>query len=159
MKFINQLNTVMREILLAFSKLLNRVKFQNNWSLSTFEKCAERTDGVTKSEATRFYKAIVELGYLVKSGRSYKPAFDIKVWHDEDFRLNIIKNILEEHPVIQQRGRVKGKVYSKTVVTDVVVAKPTNTLEKISSKELVAELRNRGFIVSCKKEIVIIEEL
>ena len=147
-----------REKLLAFSKLLNRGKFQKNWGLSTFEKCAERTDGVSKSEAIRFYKAIVNLGYLVKSGRHYKPTFDNKVWHDDDFRLNIIKNILDDQPVIQKRGRVKGKLYDK-VVTDVIITKPTNTLEKISSKELVAELRNRGFIVSCKKEIVIIEEL
>ena len=147
-----------KEKLLAFSKLLNRVKFQNNWSLNTFAICAERTDGVSKSEAISFYKAIVNLGYLVKSGRNYKPTFDNKVWHDDDFRLNIIKNILEDQPVIQKRGRVKGKLYNK-IVTDVIITKPTNALEKFSSKELVAELRNRGFVVSCKKEIVIIEEL
>ena len=146
-----------KEKLLAFSKLLNRVKFQNNWSLNTFAICAERTDGVSKSEAIRFYKAIVNLGYLVKSGRNYKPTFDNKVWHDDDFRLNIIKNILEDQPVVQKRGRVKGIKYP-TAITSVTTVK-TNPLEKISSKELVAELRNRGFIVSCKKEIVIIEEL
>lgn len=146
-----------REKLLAFSKLLNRVKFQNNWSLNTFAICAERTDGVSKSEAIRFYKAIVNLGYLVKSGRSYKPTFDNKVWHDEDFRINIIKNILEDQPVVQKRGRVKGKLYTKPVTAVAVI--PVNQLASISSKELVAELRNRGFIVSCKKEIIITEEL
>ena len=143
-----------REKLLAFSKLLNRVKFQNNWSLSTFEKCSERTDGVTKSESMRFYKAIVELGYLVKSGRSYKPTFDNKVWHDDDFRLNIIKNILEDQPVIQKRGRVKGKLYSNSIAII-----PTNPLASISAKDMVAELRSRGFDVTCKKSVTIIEEL
>lgn len=143
-----------REKLLAFSKLLNRVKFQNNWSLNTFTICAERTDGVTKSEAMRFYKAIVELGYLVKSGRSYKPTFDNKVWHDDDFRLNIIKNILEDQPVIQKRGRVKGKLYSNSIAII-----PTNPLASISAKDMVAELRSRGFEVTCKKSVTIIEEL
>ena len=145
-----------REKLLAFSKLLNRVKFQNNWSLNTFTICAERTDGVSKSEAIRFYKAIVNLGYLIKSGRNYKPTFDNKVWHDDDFRLNIIKNILEDQPVIQKRGRVKGKLYKPVTAVAVV---PVNPLANISAKDMVAELRSRGFIVSCKKEIVIVEEL
>lgn len=143
-----------REKILAFSKLLNRVKFQNNWSLNTFTICAERTDGVTKSEAIRFYKAIVNLGYLVKSGRHYKPTFDNKVWHDDDFRLNIIKNILEDQPVIQKRGRVKGKLYSNSIAII-----PTNPLASISAKDMVAELRSRGFEVTCKKSITIIEEL
>lgn len=143
-----------REKLLAFSKLLNRVKFQNNWNINTFAICAEKTDGVTKSEAIRFYKAIVNLGYLVKSGRSYRPAFDVKIWHDDDFRLNIIKNILEDQPVIQKRGRVKGKLYSNSVAVI-----PTNPLASISAKDMVAELRSRGFEVTCKKSITIIEEL
>jgi len=146
-----------REKLLAFSKLLNRIKFQNNWSIGTFTLCAERTDGVSKSEAIRFYKAIVNLGYLVKSGRSYKPVFDNKVWHDEDFRINIIKNILEDQPVVQKRGRVKGKVYTKPVTTIAVVQ--TNPLANIPAKDMVAELRSRGFTVSCKRDIVVTEEL
>lgn len=146
-----------REKLLAFSKLLNRVKFQNNWNIRTFTLCAERTDGVSKSEAIRFYKAIVNLSYLVKSGRNYKPTFDNKVWHDDDFRLNIIKNILEDQPVIQKRGPVKGKVYTKPVTAVTIV--PTNQLANISAKDMVAELRSRGFEVSCKKKIVIVEEL
>lgn len=143
-----------REKLLAFSKLLNRVKFQNNWSVNTFAICAEKTDGISKSEAIRFYKAIVNLGYLVKAGRSYRPAFDVKIWHDDDFRLNIIKNILEDQPVVQKRGRVKGKLYSNSVAII-----PANPLASISAKDMVAELRSRGFIVSCKKEIIITEEL
>lgn len=146
-----------REKLIAFGKLLNRVKFQNNWNIGTFTLCAERTEGVSKSEAIRFYKAIVNLGYLVKSGRSYKPTFDNKVWHDDDFRLNIIKNILEDQPVVQKRGRVKGKVYT-TPVTAVAVV-PTNPLAKIPAKDMVTELRSRGFEVTCKKKIVIVEEL
>lgn len=147
-----------REKLLAFSKLLNRVKFQNNWNSTTFESCSEKTENVTKSEAFRFYKALVELGYLVKSGRTYKPAFDSKIWHDEDYRLNIIKNILEDQPVIQKRGRVKGKIYDIPKEGAVVVTKH-NPLESISSKDLVMELRSRGFEVTCKRSVTVVEEL
>ena len=147
-----------REKLLAFSKLLNRVKFQNNWNSTTFESCSEKTENVTKSEAFRFYKALVELGYLVKSGRTYKPAFDSKIWHDEDYRLNIIKNILEDQPVIQKRGRVKGKIYDIPKEAAVVVTKH-NPLESIPSKDLVMELRSRGFEVTCKRSVTVVEEL
>lgn len=147
-----------REKLLAFSKLLNRVKFQNNWNSTTFESCSEKTENVTKSEAFRFYKALVELGYLVKSGRTYKPVFDSKIWHDEDYRLNIIKNILEDQLIIQKRGRVKGKIYDIPKETAVVVTKH-NPLESISPKDLVMELRSRGFEVTCKRSVTVVEEL
>lgn len=146
------------EKLLAFSKLLNRVKFQNNWNSTTFESCSEKTENVTKSEAFRFYKALVELGYLVKSGRTYKPVFDSKIWYDEDYRLNIIKNILEDQLIIQNRGRVKGKIYDIPKETAVVVTKH-NPLESISSKDLVMELRSRGFEVTCKRSVTVVEEL
>lgn len=147
-----------RETIVAFSKLLNRVKFQGSWSPDVFAKCSEKTEGVSKSESFRFYKALIELGYLVKSGRTYKPSFDTRIWHDDDYRLNIIKNILESQPVIQKRGRVKGKIY-KPVTTAIVVPEPVNPLASISAKELVAELRNRGFEVTCKKVVTVIEEL
>lgn len=147
-----------REKLIAFSKLLNRVKFQNTWNPDTFSKCADKTENVSKSEAIRFYKALVELGYLVKSGRVFKPSFDTKIWSDEDYRLNIIKSILEDQPVIQKRGRVKGKVYNKTIAA-VVVTEPAHPLEKFHSKDLVAELRRRGFEVICKRSVTIVEEL
>lgn len=148
-----------KEKIIAFGKLLNRVKFQNTWNPETFATCASKTEGVSKSESIRFYKALVELGYLVKVGRSFKPTFDAKIWHDEDFRSNIIKNILDEYPIVQKRGRVRGKVYDKHVSTAIVVSKPVNPLDNFPSKNLVAELRNRGYIISCKKEITIVEEL
>lgn len=148
-----------RETLIAFGKLLNRVRFQGTWNPETFMKCSSKTDNVSKSEAFRFYKALVELGYLIKSGRTYKPSFDTRIWHDDDYRLNIIKNILEDQPVIQKRGRVKGKVLDKLAPRVLVVSEPVNPLASISAKKLVAELRNRGFEVSCKKVITVIEEL
>lgn len=144
------------EKLLAFSKLLNRVRFQNNWSSDSFADCAKRTDGVSSSEGLRFHKALVFLGYLVKSGRSNKPIFDTKIWNDEDYRINIIKNILEDHPIVQKRGRVKGKVY---LPKETAIVVQHNPLESISSKDLVNELRNRGFDVECKRSITVVEKL
>lgn len=148
-----------REKLIAFGKLLNRVKFQNIWNSDTFAACAEKTEGVSKSEAIRFYKALVELGYLIKSGRIFKPVFDTKIWSDEDFRLNIIKNILQDQPVIQKRGRVKGKVYDQPKEEIIEVANPVNPLESFAAEDLVKELRSRGFEVTCKRSVTVVEEL
>lgn len=144
-----------RERLIAFGKLLNRVKFQNIWNSDTFSACAEKTEGVSKSEAIRFYKALVELGYLLKNGRVFRPVFDTKIWSDEDFRLNIIKNILADQPVIQKRGRVKGKVYDQPKE----IIEVANPLEGFAPKDLVNELRSRGFEVICKRSITMVEEL
>lgn len=148
-----------RERLIAFSKLLNRIKFQNTWNSDTFAACADKTENVSKSEAIRFYKALVELGYLVKSGRVFKPSFDTKIWHDEDYRLNIIKNILEDQPVIQKRGRVKGKVYDKPKEVAIEIVKFVNPLEDFDATDLVNELRSRGFEVTCKRSVTVVEEL
>lgn len=148
-----------RERLIAFSKLLNRVKFQNIWNSDTFAACAEKTEGVSKSEAIRFHKALVQLGYLIKNGRVFNPIFDTKIWHDDDYRLNIIKNILEDQPVIQKRGRVKGKIYDQPKEEILEVANPVNPLESISAEDLVMELRSRGFEVTCKRSVTVVEEL
>ena len=148
-----------RERLIAFSKLLNRVKFQNIWNSDTFAACAEKTEGISKSEAIRFHKALVQLGYLIKNGRVFNPIFDTKIWHDDDFRLNIIKNILEDQPVIQKRGRVKGKIYDQPKAVEVEAPVAINPLESVDSKDLVSELRRRGFEVTCKRSRTIVEEL
>lgn len=145
----------MRNKSVGFSKLLNRVKFQNNWNLPTFMDEASKVENISKSEASRFYQALIKQGYLVKGkSKKYSPVFDTKMWHDEDYRINLIKTILEDYPIIQKRGRVKGKVYPITVVSV-----KTNLLERFSAKELVEELRKRGYKVSCQKEVVTVEEL
>lgn len=145
--------------IIKFGKLLDRVRYQGSWNKETFMSLASKAD-VSKSEASRFYEALVLEGFLVKSKdhRKMTPTFDINIWHNEDAKNNIVKRILANNLIFLKRGRVKGKKYS-TAITAVVVAEPVNPLAKISSKDLVAELRNRGFVVSCKKEITITEEL
>lgn len=144
--------------IIAFGKLLDRVRYQGSWSRETFIKVSEKAE-VTKSEASRFHDALVHLGYLVpsKDRRKTTPTFDVNVWHNEDAKHTIIRRVLADYPVIQKRGRIKGKVYTKS--TTVVAVVPTNPLANISAKELVSELRNRGFEVTCKKSVTIIEEL
>lgn len=146
--------------IIKFGKLLDRVRYQGNWTKETFVSLASKVE-VSKSEASRFYEALVLEGFLVKSkdARKMTPTFDINIWHNEDAKNNIVKRVLANNIIFLKRGRVKGKKYSSNTITAVVVAEPVNPLAKVSSKDLVAELRNRGFIVSCKKEITIIEEL
>jgi hypothetical protein len=144
--------------IIAFGKLLDRVRYQGSWSRETFIKVSEKAE-VTKSEASRFHDALVHLGYLVpsKDRRKTTPTFDVNVWHNEDAKHTIIRRVLADYPVIQKRGRVKGKVYTKPVTAIAIV--PVNPLANISAKDMVAELRSRGFVVSCKKEVIITEEL
>lgn len=145
--------------IIKFGKLLDRVRYQGSWNKETFMSLASKAD-VSKSEASRFYEALVLEGFLVKSKdhRKMTPTFDVNIWHNEDAKNNIVKRILANNLIFLKRGRVKDKKYSNAI-TAVVVAEPVNPLAKIASKDLVAELRSRGFIVSCKKEITITEEL
>jgi len=99
-----------RDLQIAFSKLLNRVRASNSWSAQSFEKCSQSVTNVSKSEAHRFQKAMLEFGYLKKSNdhRKFNPDFDIRVWKNEDLLFDMIKNILECSDIIQSRGRKTG---------------------------------------------------
>lgn len=156
-----------RELQLALSHLLDRVKFANKWSDTTFTDAAKAA-GLTKSEAYRFYKALVEMKLLVfdKRRRTTIAYFDVQIWHNEDMKMMLIKDIMEMFPDIQQqRGRVKGKQYpAKTVVVEPEVEEevcddPINVLANFTPQELADELRSRGFTVIAKREVVKTEEL
>ena len=54
---------------------------------------------------------------------------------------------------------VKGKVYDQPKEVVLEVASPVNPLESISSEDLVMELRSRGFEVTCKRAVTVVEEL
>jgi hypothetical protein len=69
------------------------------------------------------------------------------IWKNEDSKMMLIKEIMEMFPNLQRaRGRVKGKQYEASIAN-------------YSSKELVNELRKRGYKVSAIKEIITVEEL
>lgn len=134
----------------ALSTLLNQVRIENKWNESTFIKVAN-SSGISKSEASRFYKALVEMQLIIydKQRHGMIPQFDSNIWKNEDSKTMLIKEIMEMFPNLQKiRGRVKGKQYEN---------KPT--LTNFSAKELVSELRKRGYKVSAIKEIITVEEL
>ena len=161
-----------RELQIALGHLLDRVKFINKWTDKAFMEAA-KVAGVTKSEAYRFYKALVQLKVLVfdKHRRTTVAYFDVQIWHNEDVKMMFIKDIMEMFPDIQQkRGRVKGKQYPvKTVVVvepeetvceeKVCEEEPINLLANFTPQELADELRSRGFIVTATREVVTTEEL
>ena len=167
-----------RELQIALGHLLDRVKFINKWTDKAFMEAAKAAD-LTKSEAYRFYKALVQLKVLVfdKHRRTTVAYFDVQIWHNEDVKMMFIKNIMEMFPDIQQqRGRVKGKQYpvkavvvvpevneddvcEETVNEEEMNEEETNPLENFTPQELADELRRRGFIVTATREVVKTEEL
>lgn len=141
----------------ALSTLLNQVRLENKWNESTFMKVAN-SSGISKSEASRFYRALVEMQLIIydKQRHGMMPQFDSNIWKNEDSKTMLIKEIMEMFPNLQQtRGRVKGKKYE--VVKSSFDIK--SSLDHYSSKELVSELRKRGYKVSAIKEIITVEEL
>lgn len=156
-----------REFHIALGKLLDRVRVQNSWSKDSFIKAATHVANVSKSEACRFFHALVEMNLLIPGSdrRKLSPNFDIIIWRNEDKRIGFVKEILEIYPnILQSRGRVKG--YTKRTVshieeteTTVTIEETVNPLAYFEAQDLVAELRNRGYAVTCVKEIVTIETL
>lgn len=156
-----------REFHIALGKLLDRVRVQNSWSKDSFIKAATHVANVSKSEACRFFHALVEMNLLTPGSdrRKLSPNFDTIIWRNEDKRIGFVKEILEIYPnILQSRGRVKGKHYTKRTVshveeTEITIEETVNPLAYFEPQDLVTELRNRGYAVTCVKEIVTIETL
>lgn len=149
-----------REFQLALSKLLNHVKVQNSWNAASFEKCA-KSSGVSKSEASRFYKALVEMDLLRfdKQRKAMIANFNVAIWQNEDTKLGLIRDIMEMFPLKQQRGRVKGKAYPAKAKAEVAIVAEINPLSQFSAADLVAELRRRNYEVTARKQVITVEEL
>lgn len=161
-----------REFHIALGKLLDRVRFQNAWNAESFISAAVHVKNVSKSEAARFYKALVDMNLLTPGTdkRRLTPNFDVIIWKNEDKRIGFVKEILEMYPnILQSRGRVKGKVYPKrtlshveeveTTVVEVVQEEIINPLAYFTPQDLVAELRDRGYTVTCAREVITVETL
>jgi hypothetical protein len=160
-----------REFHIALGKLLDRVRIQNSWSKDSFIKAATHVTNVTKSEACRFFHALDDMNLLIPGSdkRRLIPNFDTIIWKNEDKRIGFVKEILEMYPnILQSRGRVKGKVYPKRTFShveeietaiEVVQEEVVNPLSYFEAKDLVAELRDRGYVVTCAREIITVETL
>lgn len=164
-----------REFHIALGKLLDRVRVQNSWSKDSFIKAATHVANITKSEACRFFHALDEMNLLVPGSdkRRLTPNFDTIIWKNEDKRIGFVKEILETYPnILQSRGRVKGKHYPKkkedilypvacSSESEVIeiMEEVVNPLSYFEAKDLVTELRNRGFTVTASRQIITVEEL
>ena len=160
-----------REFHIALGKLLDRVRFQNSWSAASFISAAVHVKNVSKSEAARFYRALVDMNLLIPSSdkRRLTPNFDVIIWKNEDKRIGFVKEILEMYPdIIQKKGPVKGAHYSKRTlshveeveaVVEVVQEEVVNPLAYFTPQDLVAELRDRGYTVTCAREVITVETL
>lgn len=149
-----------RQFQLALGKLLNRVRVQNTWNESAFTSNAE-SSGVSKSEASRFYKALVDMGLLRfdKQRKAMVANFNVAIWQNEDTKLGLIRDIMAMFPLKQQRGRVKGKVYPVKTTPEVTNVAETNPLSQFFAVDLVAELRRRNYEVTARKQVITVEEL
>lgn len=160
-----------REFHIALGKLLDRVRFQNSWNAGSFINAAVHVKNVSKSEAARFYKALVDMNLLTPGTdkRRLTPNFDVVIWKNEDKRIGFVKEILEMYPdIIQKKGPIKGTHYSKRTVShveevetaiEVVQEEVVNPLEYFTAQDLVTELRNRGYAVTCAREVITVETL
>ena len=160
-----------REFHIALGKLLDRVRFQNSWSAESFITASIHVKNVSKSEAARFYKALVDMNLLIPGSdkRRLMPNFDVVIWKNEDKRIGFVKEILEMYPdIIQKKGPVKGTHYSKRTVShveeveavvEVVQEEVVNPLAYFTPQDLVAELRDRGYTVTCAREVITVETL
>lgn len=160
-----------REFHIALGKLLDRVRVQNSWSRESFHTAATHVANISPSEAIRFFKALVEMNLLQPASdrRKLSPNFDTIIWKNEDKRIGFVKEILEIYPnILQSRGRVKGKHYPKRIIShteesttalEVVQEDVINPLSYFEAQDLVAELRNRGYAVTCAREVITVETL
>ncbi len=162
-----------REFHIALGKLLDRVRVQNSWSKDSFIKASTHVANITKSEACRFFHALDDMNLLIPASdkRRLAPNFDTIVWKNEDKRIGLVKEVLELHPdILQSRGRVKGKHYPKKEVLEVSISdnnevtilpqeEIVNPLAYFTAQDLVAELRDRGYVVTCAREVVTIETI
>lgn len=161
-----------REFHIALGKLLDRVRFQNSWNAESFINAATHVKNVSKSEAARFYKALVDMNLLIPGTdkRRLMPNFDVIIWKNEDKRIGLIREILEMYPnILQKKGRVKGKHYSKVteetieVIVDETISLlpdlPVHPLDAFHPRELVEYLRSKNWHVDAYREEIVITRL
>ena len=157
-----------REFHIALGKLLDRVRVQNSWNKDSFYNAAKHVANVSPSEAVRFFKALTKTTYLKQGSdkRRLTQNFNASIWKNQDAMLALVKEILGLDPdIIQAKGPKLGSHRKpKTIITEpmefeIIPEEVVNPLEYFTSQDLVAELRNRGYAVTCAREVITIETL
>ena len=151
-----------REFQFALSKLLTSVKNTRNWSEETFTNLAKNV-GMARTEASRFYSALVDMDLLRwdKQREAYIGNFCNVVWEDEDARLGLMRELMEMFPIRLRKGRVKGSRNKATTMAEVAIVaqEEINPLSTFSAQDLVRELRDRGYVVTATRQVMVQEEL
>ena len=155
-----------REFHIALGKLLDRVRVQNSWNKDSFYDAAKHVANVTPSEAARFFKALTKTEYLKQGSdkRRLTQNFKQHIWKNQDAMIAVVKEILGTDDIVLSRGPKKGshrkpKTYIEPLALEVVQKEIVNPLSYFEAKDLVEELRNRGYAVTCKREVITIETL
>lgn len=156
-----------REFHIALGKLLDRVRVQNSWSKDSFHDAAKHVANVTPAEATRFFKALTKTEYLKQGSdkRRLTQNFKQHIWKNQDAMIAVVKEILETEDITRSRGPKKGshrkpKTTTETpIVLEIVPEEVVNPLEYFTAQDLVAELRSRGYAVTCAREVITVETL
>ena len=158
-----------REFHIALGKLLDRVRVQNSWSKESFHTAAKHVANVSPSEAVRFFKALTKTPYLKPGSdkRRLTQNFNASIWKNQDAMLAVVKEVLGlDDDIILPRGPKLGSHRKPKTVTvepmeiEIVPEEEiVNPLEYFTAQDLVAELRNRGYAVTCAREVITIETL
>jgi len=149
-----------RELHIALGKLLDKVRVQNQWNINSFREASTHVVNISKSEASRFYQALVNSNLLTPGSdkRKLAPNWEQRIWRNEDARIGFIREILEINPdIVQKRGPKFTKIEQSTVEQPVVIEEPI--LSSFTAQQLVEELRARGYSVTATKEVTVIEQL
>jgi hypothetical protein len=157
-----------REFHIALGKLLDRVRVQNAWSKDSFHDAAKHVANVSPAEAVRFFKALTKTAYLKPGSdkRRLTQNFNASIWKNQDAMLAVVKEVLGLNDnIVVSRGPKLGShrkpktVPTETVAIEIVPEEVVNPLEYFTAQDLVAELRNRGYAVTCAREVITIETL
>ena len=156
-----------REFHIALGKLLDRVRVQNSWSKDSFHDAAKHVANVSPSEAVRFFKALTKTTYLKPGSdkRRLTQNFNASVWKNQDAMLAVVKEILGlDDDIVRSRGPKLGshrkpKMIAEPMEIEIVPEEVVNPLEYFTAQDLVTELRNRGYAVTCAREVITIETL
>lgn len=157
-----------REFHIALGKLLDRVRVQNSWSKESFHTAAKHVANVSPSEAVRFFKALTKTTYLKPGSdkRRLTQNFNASIWKNQDAMLAVVKEVLGlDDDIVLTRGPKLGShrkpktVTTESMETKIVQEEIVNPLEYFTAQDLVTELRNRGYAVTCAREVITIETL
>lgn len=143
-----------RNIILGLSALLVKVR-PMGWTMQNFQKASKKLteNKIKQSEARRFYLALIENGTLVPAGDKRKVTCNLenRFWVNDDCRNGFVREVLERFPEIETSRKVKEQKPEPVMVN--------NPLEGYDARELVSELRSRGYEVICSRLVQVTETL